>query len=402
MREIKEWQGYDREEWPPLWQAILEFLVCDHRYVFLGTSVVAGLGVMLSSSRRPELSFLRDAYAVEVVLYTVLVAWLVISAAALISKLLRRNAYELESPFARPSVRYVMRIGSYIVWASTLCFFVDRKVMRVASAVVRGVHATENPSNDLESAAYMVANSIDIYRRGIQNTIIIAIVGTIFAFLIASILVFMRVQRIDRQDNDFVRFWKILGRYFSIAYSTLIRSTPMMVQTFVIYYSVFGFLRGNGLSVSEIGRVWSAFTAGIVIMSLNSSPYMLEVLRSGIEAVDPGQVEAARSLGLTQWQAMLHVVFPQGIKNAIPALSNEFIINIKDSSILSVIGVLDLMFATTTVSGMYFKTTPVYLVAAGVYFVLAVVANMLLSKLSSSLGANEEDSAKIGGSHGEH
>lgn len=404
MREPKFWGGFDFDERKPFLASVADFIVCDHRYVFLGTSIVAAIGVLLSGQLHPQFSFLRSSYELELVLYGLLLAWLALSAAALVTKLVHWRDYEQRSPFARPNLRKIARYGSYAVWAIVAVFVVDRVVMGIASSIARGISATENPTDDLESAAYMVSNSLDIYQRGITNTIIIAIVGTICAFIIALILVFLRIQRIDRQDGDFVRFWKVLGRFFSTAYSTVIRSTPMMVQTFVIYYSVFGILKASGMTVSEIAGVWSAFTAGIVIMSLNSSPYMLEVLRAGIEAVDAGQVEAARSLGLSQWQAMVHVVFPQGIKNAVPALSNEFIINIKDSSILSVIGVLDLMFATTTVSGMYFKTTPVYLVAAGVYFVLAIAANKLLSLLTSRLGVGEDgrEGTSAVQSHGEH
>jgi putative lysine transport system permease protein len=112
---------------------------------------------------------------------------------------------------------------------------------------------------------------------------------------------------------------------------------------------------------------------------------MMEVLRGGIESVDPGQMEAARSLGLNQWQAMVKVVFPQGVKNAIPALSNELVVNIKDSSVLSVIGVLDLMFATKTVVGIYFKQVELYVVAAVVYLCLTMVASWLLGKFAKHL-----------------
>ncbi len=114
---------------------------------------------------------------------------------------------------------------------------------------------------------------------------------------------------------------------------------------------------------------------------------MMEVLRGGIESIDPGQAEAARSLGLSQWQAMRKVVFPQGIKNAIPALTNELIINIKDSSVLSVIGVFDLMYATTTVAGVYYRQMEVYCVALVVYLILTLVASRLLEAFGKKLGA---------------
>ncbi len=161
----------------------------------------------------------------------------------------------------------------------------------------------------------------------------------------------------------------------------------MMVQSLIIYFAGFAVLSGSGMSTNEIRAVWSTFVAGLVTISLNSTAYMMEVLRGGIEAVDPGQTEAARSLGLSQWQAMSKVVFPQGIKNSIPALSNELVINIKDSSVLSVIGVFDLMFATTTVAGIYYRQLETYIAAAVCYLILTMVASKLLSMLAKHLDA---------------
>ena len=146
-------------------------------------------------------------------------------------------------------------------------------------------------------------------------------------------------------------------------------------------------LRGMGFETAQANQIWSTFTAGLVTISLNSTAYMMEVLRGGIESIDPGQAEAARSLGLSQWQAMRKVVFPQGIKNAIPALTNELIINIKDSSVLSVIGVFDLMYATTTVAGVYYRQMEVYCVALVVYLILTLVASRLLEAFGKKLGA---------------
>ena len=141
------------------------------------------------------------------------------------------------------------------------------------------------------------------------------------------------------------------------------------------------------MSTTEISGIWSTFVAGLVTISLNSTAYMMEVLRGGIEAVDGGQAEAARSLGLSQWQAMTKVVFPQGIKNAVPALSNELVVNIKDSSVLSVIGVFDLMFSTTTVAGIYYRQLEVYVIATICYLILTMIASKLLSMLARRLDA---------------
>ena len=206
------------------------------------------------------------------------------------------------------------------------------------------------------------------------------------AEIAANVLAVARAV-VEETGVDLVRFFKSIGRGFATVYSTIVRGTPMMVQGLLIYYAGFTVLRGMGFETAQANQIWSTFTAGLVTISLNSTAYMMEVLRGGIESIDPGQAEAARSLGLSQWQAMRKVVFPQGIKNAIPALTNELIINIKDSSVLSVIGVFDLMYATTTVAGVYYRQMEVYCVALVVYLILTLVASRLLEAFGKKLGA---------------
>jgi len=361
------------------------FFTANHRYVFLFTSIVALVGIGLSMRSRSPMSFLAGSYALEVVLYYVLVAWLVVSAAALVNKLLKWNDYAQTSVFKRPQALLAERIGSYVVSAITLIFFVDRVVMGFNYLVATSIAQDSNPTDFLASTIYMLDKSSSIFVTGIVTTVELALFGTLIAFVLALLMVFLRIQQIDRSDNDLVRFLKTVGAGFAKVYSTVIRGTPMMIQGMIIYFAGFGLLRGSGMTVSEIGGIWSTFVAGLVTISLNSTAYMMEVLRGGIEAVDPGQTEAARSLGLSQWQAMIKVVFPQGVKNSVPALSNELVINIKDSSVLSVIGVFDLMFATTTVAGIYFKQMEIYVVAAVCYLCLTMLATWLLNKLSARL-----------------
>ncbi len=369
-----------------------QFILSDHRYVLLGTSVVAAIGIWFSMQKRSAMSFLRGAYALEVVMYWILIAWLAISAVALVWKLTHweGDAYQRTSPFTKPAAKRILRYGSYVVWAITAVLFVDRAVMGFLSIVSQSLAQDKNPSDFLSSIVYMLDKSYDIIGRGILTTVGLSVFGTLIAFFLAILLVFIRIQEVDRCDNDFVRFCKRFGCEFAKAYSTIVRGTPMMVQAMLIYFAGFGVLRNSGMSVSEIGRVWSTFVAGLVTISLNSTAYMMEVLRGGIEAVDPGQNEAARSLGLSQWQAMIKVVFPQGIKNAIPALSNELVVNIKDSSVLSVIGVFDLMFATKTVVGIYFKQIELYVVAAFCYLCLTMVASWLLGKFAKHLSVEPQ------------
>ncbi len=363
----------------------------DHRYVLLGTSAVAFVGMWLSSQPRPALSFLAHAFTVELVMYYVLAAWLVLSAVALVFKLTHWNTYAQVAPFVKPDVRRTLRLGSYIIWALAIVLFVDRAVMGFASAWVAASTSAGMPQNDmLTQILYMFQQGYATYLQGILTTIELAVFGTAIAFVLAMLLVFVRIQHIDRPDNDFVRFWKKVGVGFAKVYSTVVRGTPMLVQGVIIYYAGFGLFSGSGMSVSEINAVWSRFIAGLVVISLNSTAYMMEVLRGGIESVDKGQMEAARSLGLSQWQAMVKVVFPQGIRYAIPGLSNELVINIKDSSVLSVIGVFDLAFAASTIAGIYYKQLNAYLVIAVFYLIMTATASWLLGKLAKRLDAKTE------------
>lgn len=368
------------------------FLKADHPYVFLGTSVLALCGVWFSMQPRSAMSFLAPYYGLEVVLYWILVAWLAVSALALLTKLRYWDDYRAKSPFASEAAKRPERIASYVVWAIVLVFFLDRAVMGFANTTAVAISSDSKPQgDDLAAVIFIVYECRGIYEAGIATTIELAVLGTIIAFFLALLLVFLRIQVPDRQDNDFVRFLKIVGSGFAKVYSTIVRGTPMMVQGLVIFFGVFGILRNSGMTTQQANAVWSTFVAGLVVVSLNSTAYMMEVLRGGIEAVDPGQMEAARSLGLSQWQAMRKVVLPQGVKNSIPALSNELVINIKDSSVLSVIGVFDLMFASNTAAGIYYTQTPVYFFAAAVYLLLTYVASKLLNLLSKRLGAGSVD-----------
>lgn len=368
------------------------FLLNDHRYVLLGTSAVAFVGMLLSSSPRPPMSFLAQAFTVELVMYYVLAAWLVLSAVALVFKLTHWKNYAETSPFLRPAARRALRYASYVIWAMALVLVVDRLVMGFASAWAVATTTPDRPADDfLQNIIWMFWVSRSTYATGIGTTIALAVFGTVIAFFLALLLVFCRIQAVDRPDNDFVRFWKVVGAGFAKVYSTVVRGTPMMVQAMIIYYGILGIIRATGdFSGAELNQIWSPFNAGLVTVSLNSTAYMMEVLRGGIAAVDEGQMEAARSLGLSQWQAMLKVVFPQGIKNSIPGLSNELVINIKDSSVLSIISVFDLTFAARTIGGNYYEYFPAFLIAAAIYLVLTMVATWLLGRFARRFNVKTE------------
>ena len=372
---------------------LVSFVRADHRYVLLGVSAVAACGMALSNQPRPAMSFMAHAYVLEVAMYYLLAAWLLVAAIALAFKLARWRDYAATSPFTRPAVARAMRYGSYVVVAITAVLAVDRVGCGFASAWQVAVTAETRPAPTLESMLFMLYNSRALFFEGFKTTVALAVAGTVIAFFLALLLVFLRIQAIDRSDNDFVRFWKVVGSGFARVYSTVVRGTPMMVQAMIIFFGVFGLFKMTDLTTTQINAIWSTFTAGLVTIVLNSTAYMMEVLRGGIESVDAGQMEAARSLGLSQWEAMRKVVFPQGVKFAIPGLSNELVINIKDSSVLSIIGTFDLMFATTTVGGIYYANFEAALVTSVIYLCLTMFASWLLGRLASRLNVK---SVKLG------
>lgn len=362
---------------------LTSFFLDDHRYVLLGTSVIAAVGMALSSSPRPALSFLAPCYALEVVMYYLLAAWVGVALVALGFKIALRDRYAARAPFARPAVKRALRWGSYVVGVITVVLAADRLGAGVASAWRVVTTATARPQDSLlEGVLYIAWHDRQTYLAGLITTVELAVVGTVAAFFLALLLAFCRIQTIDAADSDCARFCKTLARGFARGYSTVVRGTPMMIQAMIIYPAVFGLIKGMGLSTTEVNALWTPFWGGLVTIVLNSTAYMMEVLRGGIEAVDPGQAEGVRSLGLSQWQAMRRVVFPQGIKHAIPGLSNELVVNIKDSSVLSVIGTFDLMFANTTVSGIYYNQLQPSLISAIIYLCLTMVASWLLGRFA--------------------
>lgn len=206
------------------------------------------------------------------------------------------------------------------------------------------------------------------YVEGTRNTVLLSLMALICGAAMGILMALMRIGRIAPL------------RGFATVYIEIIRGTPMMVQLLVIYY-------GTSLSniipdlhipfLTDFPRMMTC----VIVMSLNSCAYVAEVIRSGIQAVDPGQMEAARSLGFTHGQAMSMVVMPQAIRNILPALGNEFVTVIKESSIVVYVGVADLMFRSKGVASKTYIVLESYLIAALIYFVLTYCMSTLIDYL---------------------
>mgnify|MGYP004645121201 FL=1 len=216
-----------------------------------------------------------------------------------------------------------------------------------------------------ETIGKIIERYSSFFAQGVVNTLIIAAFSVLLGTILGTLMATMRMGKI------------LPLKWLAVAYIEFIRGTPLMVQLMFIFYG----LPMIGVKIPDISWIpnFSRFAAGIVAMSMNSCAYVAEVIRSGIQAVDYGQTEAARSVGFSSGEAMRLVVLPQAIKNILPALGNEFVTVIKESSIVSVIGIADLMFRTNDVIALSYKILECLAVAALIYFVLTFISSRLVS-----------------------
>ena len=202
---------------------------------------------------------------------------------------------------------------------------------------------------------------------GVGVTMLIALTGTVFGFLIGLITGVVRTA--PEPKNQVVSVLrKILNIIISV-YIEVFRGTPMMVQAMVIFW---GWAFVNG------GATLPLLPAGIFIVSINTGAYMAEIVRGGIISIDKGQLEGAYSVGMTHTQAMVRVIIPQVLRNILPSISNEFVINIKDTSVLNVIGVAELYYMAGVIKRINLQTFQTYTIICVLYFILTFTVTRLL------------------------
>lgn len=191
---------------------------------------------------------------------------------------------------------------------------------------------------------------------GAKMTLILAFFTVLFGTVIGTLLALMRLS-----NNKILKF-------IATVYIEFIRGTPLLVQLFIFYYGIPAALK---IELTEL-------PAAIIALGVNSGAYVAEIIRAGIQAVDKGQMEASRSLGMPHWMSMWYVIIPQAFKNVIPALGNEFIVVVKESSIVSVIGIAELTRASDIVRGVTYKSFEPLLVVAAIYFVMTFTLSKVL------------------------
>ena len=229
--------------------------------------------------------------------------------------------------------------------------------------------------------------------QGILVTVLLALFTVLIGFVLGILLAIMRLTDIRPfrflayGKNGRIRNSRILiaiskfnpVSFIATTYVELLRSTPVLVQIMLIYHGIFGTLIDLP-SYTLFGFVKTdRFIPGVVALGMNSGAYLCEIIRSGIQSIDGGQTEAARSLGMSKGQTMFSIILPQAIKNILPAIANEFVVIIKESSITYTIGVQDLMFGVNAIRGATFRIMEPLIVATAVYFCLCFPTSKLIA-----------------------
>lgn len=221
---------------------------------------------------------------------------------------------------------------------------------------------------------FIEGNAFSLLLDGLQYTLIISVLAVMIGVILGTLIAICRVI----PHNNF--FTKLLNAIANV-YITIIRGTPVMVQLLLFYFGIF--------ARSFRGFEYKAVFIAILVFGINSSAYVAEIIRSGIQSIDKGQMEAGRSLGLHYSTTMRYVILPQAIKNILPALGNEFIVMIKETSVAGFITVFDLTRAARAIVADYYEAFIPYLVLAAIYLVLVMIATFFLNMLEKRLRKSE-------------
>ncbi len=233
---------------------------------------------------------------------------------------------------------------------------------------------------------------MELFQQGMFVTILLSLCTVLIGFCLALILALMRMSNIrplrflglDKDGHQREKgVLAVMSKFnplafLATAYVEILRSTPVIVQLFIIYLGVFSVIELPNFKI--FGFIsFNRFFPGVVALGMNSGAYLCEIIRAGIQSIDGGQTEAARSLGMSQGQNMRYIILPQAIKNILPAIANEFVVIIKESAITYTIGVQDIMSAVNAVKGSTFVIVEPLLVATAIYFCLCFPTSKLIA-----------------------
>ncbi len=235
------------------------------------------------------------------------------------------------------------------------------------------------PATFFGKVGFLLSNYGMSYLRGAGTTLLIALVATfvgVIIGLLVGIIMTIPTQRGDGAAKKGI-LWVVKKILF--IYIELFRGTPMMVQAMFIFYGALQYLNIN----------MSMWFAAFFIVSINTGAYMSETVRGGILSIDKGQTEGAKSIGMTHFQTMLYVIMPQALRNIMPQIGNNLIINIKDTSVLSVISVTELFFVGKSVAGVYYTTFESFFIVSVMYLVMTVTSARILRYMERRMDGSD-------------
>ena len=243
---------------------------------------------------------------------------------------------------------------------------------------------------------------IDMFKQGLLCTVMLSAFTVVFGFILALVLALCRLSKFRplaflgitkdgrlRDQGPLTMLSKFNPLSFiASVYVEVFRATPMLVQLFIVYYVVLGDVSLPTFKLFGSIR-FDRFLPGVIALSLNSGAYLSEIIRSGIQSIDGGQTEAARSLGLSGFKTMRFIILPQAIKNILPPIANEFVTIIKESSICYTIGVQEIMSAVSSIKGATFRIAEPLVIAACVYFCLTFPTSKIIAYFERRMSSGD-------------
>lgn len=223
--------------------------------------------------------------------------------------------------------------------------------------------------------------------HGMLITLLVSLSGTFFGLILGLGLSSLRNLRDKEHAPVGIRLIKAMLRTIATAYIEFVRGTPMIVQAVFVYYAIYQVFK------------WTPVVAGVVIVSFNTAAYMSEIIRSGIQSIDEGQREAALSIGMSEAMCFRLIILPQAIRNAFPAIGNEFIVNIKDISVLNVIALTELFFMGMSVAGTTYKFPETMLILLITYFILTFSVTQILHAIEHRMNMPKSQIQSVSVSH---
>lgn len=220
---------------------------------------------------------------------------------------------------------------------------------------------------------------------GIATTLFLAIAGTLGGVIIGLLLGVCRTLTISQNDNIFIKICKKIANAIAYIYILIFRGTPMMIQGMIFFLAIPLIIPVDWVNMGSNVIFNGYFYCGCIVIILNTGAYIGEIIRGGISSVDKGQLEGGRSLGLTHFQTMKSIILPQALKNSLPSIGNEFIVNIKDSSVLNVIGLTELYGWSRIIINNTYNAIGVYIITAVIYLLLTFIFSLIFKLIEMKM-----------------